>query len=276
MTEAYLGERRLVVTKIQVPTLRVTQIKTKDTDGYNAIQVSFGNGKKHPTRALRGHFKKLAVPKYAREIRQQRIQGDREFKIGDTISLEQALEVGDILSIQGVTKGKGFTGVIKRWGFACGPRTHGQSDRTRAPGSIGQGTTPGRVHKGKKMAGRHGSLTRSVKDAQIIHIDIEKGEIWVTGHAPGHTNGLLALTIIGHQDLKDKPLSPEIIEPAKEEKQETAEEEEKKTKEAPKDKPDEKQENPASKTKKNQSKSDDPTLSGSAKDKDKKGEGDKQ
>lgn len=217
MTEAYLGEGRVVVTKIQVPDLKISQIKTQDKDGYEAIQVSFGESKKHPSKALKGHFKALKeVPKTTREIRKQFIKEEADFKVGDTITPSQVFEVGDILSIQGTTKGKGFAGVVKRWGFGGGPRTHGQSDRLRAPGSIGQGTSPGRVHKGKKMPGRHGSLTRSVKNSQIIYIDQEKGEIWVTGHVPGNKYGTVTLTILNHKDLVEKPFSPEIIIPKEE------------------------------------------------------------
>ena len=202
MTEAYLGEARVVVTKINIPQLTITQVKNEDKDGYKAIQVVFGQPRKHTTKALKNHFKGLKeIPRNVREIKD--FKAGFEPKVGDTLTTSDLLKVGDVVSIQGTTKGKGFTGVIKRWGFSRGPRTHGQSDRTRAPGSIGQGTTPGRVHKGKKMAGRLGSTHHTVKNAQVIHIDHKNNEIWVTGHVSGNQSGILTLTITGNKEVKN-------------------------------------------------------------------------
>ncbi len=199
MTSTYLGDRRLPVTRVQVFDLIVTQIKTEAKDGYNAIQVMFGQPRKHVLKPLKGHLKKIKQPlKYLKEIK---VEDPSQFKVGQVISLADFIEIGQVVKVQGTTKGKGFTGVIKRWGFARQPKTHGQSDRTRAPGSIGQTTGVGRVFKGKKMAGRHGQLTHTVKNSKLIHFNPETKEIWLTGSLPGNRAGLLTLTITGKVEL---------------------------------------------------------------------------
>lgn len=231
--QTFTDNERLVVTKILLTSMSVTQQKTAELDGYNAIQIGFGGYKRHPSNAQRNHIKNANnVPKYLREIPLPDL--GNEIKVGDTIKPEELLKLGDIVKIQGTTKGKGFTGVIKRWGFSRQPKTHGQSDRVRAPGSIGQGTSPGRVHKGKKMAGRLGSSTHTVKNSQVVFFDKGSGEIWVTGHTPGGIGGLLRLTVTGHKDapklinieVKDSPKDPKhknktvsLDPPSKEDKQ---------------------------------------------------------
>jgi large subunit ribosomal protein L3 len=162
---------RLPVTIIRTLPMTVSQMKLKDKDGYQAIQVSFG-GKK-------------------REIRGE----DREgIKVGGVIEVASVLKPGDRVKVAGISRGRGFTGVVKRWGFKGGPKTHGQSDRWRAPGSIGQGTDPGRVHKGKKMAGRMGGGRVTVRNLQIVKVDPEKQELWVTGVIPGSRGSLVEVT----------------------------------------------------------------------------------
>lgn len=158
---------RLPVTIIRTLPMTVSQIKTQDKDGYQAIQVSFG-GKK-------------------REIR-----ADMEGLVKDQIvSVGDVFKAGDRVKVTGISRGRGFMGVVKRWGFAGGPKTHGQSDRHRAPGSIGQGTDPGRVHKGKKMAGRMGGQRVTVRGLQIFKVDPENQELWVRGVIPGNKGGLV-------------------------------------------------------------------------------------
>lgn len=247
MTEAYLGEVRVPVTKVKIPTHIVSQIKTEEKDGYNTIQVAFGKDRKNPTKAIKGHLKNTKkVPHFIREIPAPK----EEVQVGDQFTLAELIERGDVVSVQGVTKGKGFTGAIKRWGFSRQPKTHGQSDRVRATGSIGQGTGVGRVFKGKKMPGRLGGFTRSVKNSKVIFIDLENSEIWITGAVPGNTGGLIRLTITNHLDNLPKigeeketqeQLSPEPtvtpsekkLEPKKEVKKNK---EEKTTKPEPKEK----------------------------------------
>ncbi len=132
---------RVVLTNIKAQPLTVTQLKNLDKDGYWAIKVAI-NAKKGA--------KSKQAPLYLREIR---LNEKPSFKTGDKITLDQIFKTGDQVKVTGLSKGRGFAGVIKRWGFHGGPRTHGQSDRERAPGSIGQRTDPGRVWKGNKMPG---------------------------------------------------------------------------------------------------------------------------
>lgn len=147
---------------------------------------------KNITKPLQGHLKSLIKDKKApRYLREVRLDKEPEYKVGDIISASDIFNKGDVISVSGTSKGKGFAGVVKRWGFAGGPRTHGQSDRERAPGSIGQTTTPGRVFKGKKMAGRMGGERVTVKNLQVISVNPETNEIEILGPVPGIKEGLL-------------------------------------------------------------------------------------
>lgn len=184
MGEAYLGETRRGVTKIALYPMTVSQLKTVEKDGYTATQVGFGAPKKNSRRKV-GKNREITA-----------VEG---LELGAVISPKDVITVGAICNIQGTSKGKGFAGVVKRWNFAGGPRTHGQSDRLRAPGSIGQGTTPGRVHKGKKMAGRMGSDTVTVKKSMVVSMG-EDNTIWVTGPVPGARHSLVRLEVMSNQD----------------------------------------------------------------------------
>lgn len=188
MGEAYIGDTRAGVTKISLYPMTVTQLKSKDLDGYEAIQVGFGAPKKHSRRQV-GKNRELSF--------------NEDLKLGAIISPKDVVSVGSICQIQGTSKGKGFAGVVKRWNFAGGPRTHGQSDRLRAPGSIGQGTTPGRVHKGKKMPGRMGGDTVTTKKVIVVSFNETDNTVWVTGPVPGARHSLVKLTVMDQQEIKD-------------------------------------------------------------------------
>lgn len=195
MGQAFVKEVRVPVTKVVAGPCVVTQIIREDKNGYWAVQLGFGEKKiKRTTKPMQGHLKgaiqKKKAPRFLREVR---LSEEPKFKVGDIITVSDIFSEGDKVSVTGTSKGKGFAGVIKRWGFAMGPRTHGQSDRLRAPGSIGQGTTPGRVWKGKKMAGRMGSDTVTVKNLKIISIDPKNNELTISGPVPGTPKGLLVI-----------------------------------------------------------------------------------
>ncbi|MFQ5444683.1 MAG: 50S ribosomal protein L3 [Nitrospinales bacterium] len=147
-------------------------------------QLGFGTKRpKNISKPLTGHLKKSkSTPRFINEIR---VTEEPKLKVGDTVKISDVFSVGDAVTAIGVSKGKGFAGAIKRWGFAAGPRTHGQSDRRRAPGSIGQGTTPGRVHKGKKMPGRMGTTQATVRNLKVVSIDEAKNILEVSGPIPG-------------------------------------------------------------------------------------------
>lgn len=205
MSQTFVEETRVPVTWLKIGPCVVTQIKKLEHDGYWAVQMGFGEKKtKNITKALQGHMRGVIKGNYApRFLREVRLENEPEFKVGDTISLEDVFKKGDEIAVTGTSKGKGFAGVVKRWRFAGGPRTHGQSDRHRAPGSIGQGTTPGRVLKGKKMAGRMGGERVTVKNLIIVDVDKNNGEIAVSGPVPGIPDALLIIKKLASGKLEE-------------------------------------------------------------------------
>jgi|OpeIllAssembly_1097287.scaffolds.fasta_scaffold133146_2 large subunit ribosomal protein L3 len=178
------------VTFIDVTDVVVAHKKTMEKDGYEAYVIAIGK-KKNPSKAEIGKFKELGyVPEHAVEA-----ELDVELNIGDKVSPEIFVESKKV-NITGITKGKGFQGVVKRWGFKGGPRTHGQSDRQRHPGSIGMRTTPGRVFKGKKMGGRMGGDAKTVKNLKLVEIDAANSLLAVKGAVPGNKNSLVIVTAL--------------------------------------------------------------------------------
>src|SRR3972149_358615 len=208
MTQVFDSHGRVVpTTRVKVTPNTVVQIKTIDKDGYKAVQIGAGERKKANKPTI-GRIKMANLEKASRILRE--VEADGDVKVGDTISPEQFFRKGMLVDITGVSKGKGFAGVVKRWGFAGGPRTHGQSDRERAPGSIGATTTPGRVFKGMKMAGHLGSKRVTVRGLEILNIDKENDELWVSGSVPG-ANGSL---VIIKNSKKEKQAYHELEIPA--------------------------------------------------------------
>lgn len=193
---------RVPVTVVKTWRNTVTQVKTQDKDGYQALQLGIGTKKpKHTSKPLQGHFDKINqkskiksqnYPRHLREVR----GGTEGMNLGGVINLAEVFKPGDLVRVTGTSKGKGFAGGVKRWGFHGGPKTHGQSDRHRAPGSIGQGTTPGRVYKGKKMAGRMGGGQKTVRNLTVLKIE-DDGTLWLSGLVPGTRGGLLIIDKIG-------------------------------------------------------------------------------
>jgi large subunit ribosomal protein L3 len=166
---------------------RVTQVKTHEIDGYSAIQVTAGKrSSKNLTKPEAGHFAKanVAPGDFVHEIRLESGSEFSDKKVGDELSLT-LFSAGEKVDVTGTTKGKGFAGCVKRWGFATQDATHGNSLSHRAPGSIGQCQTPGRVFPGKKMAGHLGNVRRTVQNLEVVRIDEERGLIIVKGGVPG-------------------------------------------------------------------------------------------
>jgi len=180
------------VTAIEAGPCVVTQVKTRDKEGYNAAQLGFGQAKRLNS-PQRGHLKKLGQFKHLQEFRVADIEA---IKVGDRIDVS-LFKQGDLVDITGVSKGKGFAGVVKRHHFAGGPKTHGQSDRHRAPGSIGATTSPGRVFKGMRMAGHMGNSRVTVRHLQVYKSDPERNLLLVKGAVPGARNGLLLIKKAG-------------------------------------------------------------------------------
>lgn len=179
-------------TLIEAGPCYVTQVRTPERDGYQAVQLGFGETRKL-NKPERGHLKKLP-----REVPGLRVL--REVPASDVSELQPGaridvgfLKPGDLVDVEGVSKGRGFAGVVKRHGFAGGPKTHGQSDRWRAPGSIGSGTTPGRVLKGLRMAGHMGAERVTVKNLRVVRVDPERNLLAVRGAVPGPNGGVVVI-----------------------------------------------------------------------------------
>jgi large subunit ribosomal protein L3 len=177
------------VTVIEAGPCTVTQIKTAAKEGYEALQLGFGNAKKL-TKAEQGHLKELGKLK---ELKEFRVESTAEAKVGDKVDVS-LFKTGDFVNVIGVSKGKGHAGVVKRYGFHGGPKTHGQTDRHRAPGAIGATTSPGRVLKGMRMAGHMGAERVTQKGLTVYKTDPEHNLLLVQGAVPGAKNGLLLIS----------------------------------------------------------------------------------
>ena len=189
MTQLFTENGSVVpVTLIEAGPCVVTQVKTKDSDGYEAVQLGFDDVKR-PNKPMQGHFRPSRASRYLREVK---ADDPAEFSVGQTVSLDIFAE-GEKVDVIGRSKGRGFAGTMKRHGFGGGPRTHGQSDRARAPGSIGGGTTPGKVFKGLKMAGHMGNRRITVKGLEIVKVDTDRNILAVKGGIPGAPNSLVQI-----------------------------------------------------------------------------------
>jgi len=176
------------VTAIEAGPCIVTRVKTVAKDGYNAVQLGFGEAKRSSS-SRRGQLKEPGHFEYLREFRLEDIKDIEE---GQKIDVS-LFKSGDMVDITGISKGKGFAGVVKRHGFAGGPKTHGQSDRHRAAGSIGASTTPGRVYKGHSMAGHMGNQRVTARNLEVFQADPERNLLLVKGAVPGARNGMLLI-----------------------------------------------------------------------------------
>jgi len=189
MTQIFKDDGKAeAVTAIEAGPCIVIQVKTVDKEGYNAAQLGFGEVKRLNSPRL-GHLKGLGQFKYLREFR---VDDTEATKVGERVDAG-LFEVGDLVDITGVSEGKGFAGVVKRHHFAGGPKTHGQSDRHRAPGSIGATTSPGRVFKGMRMAGHMGTNQVTVRHLEVFEADPTRNLLLVKGAVPGARNGLLLI-----------------------------------------------------------------------------------
>ena len=187
MTQFFESDGKAVpVTVIEALPNVVVQVKTKETDGYEAVQLGSGTRKKVNS-PMKGHLKGHGQFRYLREVKADKIA---DWEAGAKVGCEIFAE-GDYVDVSGLSKGKGFAGVMKRHGFHGGPKTHGQSDRARAPGSIGSGTSPGKVWKGMRMAGHMGMNQVTVKNLKVVRSDVEKGILLVRGAVPGNEGALL-------------------------------------------------------------------------------------
>ena len=189
MTQVFGEDGKVApVTAIEVGPCFVTQIKRAEKEGYDAVQLGFGEAKRLNS-PQKGHLKKVGMLKHLREFKALDIAS---IQVGQRVDVS-IFKPGDLVDVTGISKGKGFAGVVKRHHFAGGPKTHGQSDRHRAPGSIGATTTPGRVFKGLRMAGHMGNERVTVRHLKVIEADAERNLLLVRGAVPGARNRLITI-----------------------------------------------------------------------------------
>lgn len=188
MTQLFRGGEEVAVTAVEAGPCTVVQIKTAEKDGYNAMQIGFGESKRLSS-AQKGHLKKLGQFRYLREFP---VDDVKSIKEGQKLDVDM-FKVGDRVNLIGISKGKGFAGGVKRHHFAGGPKTHGQSDRQRAPGAVGSTTSPGRVLKGLRMAGHMGNNRVTVKNVQIVDVNPERHIILLKGTVPGPDKGIVII-----------------------------------------------------------------------------------
>lgn len=192
MTQLFRDDGEVVVTTIEAGPCFVTQVKTEVKDGYNAVQLGFGEAKQLNS-PEKGHLKEIGQFEHLREFS---VDDVGSVKVGQKIDVDM-FKPGDLLDVTGISKGKGFAGVVKRYHFAGGPKTHGQSDRHRAPGSIGATTSPGRVLKGTRMAGHMGDRRVTARNLKLLEVDSARHLLLVKGAVPGARKGLLLIKKAG-------------------------------------------------------------------------------
>ena len=190
MTSIYDNSgKNIPCTILQVGPCTITQIKTEEKDGYSSFQLGFDDKTKESNKATKGHFKKSKSSPKRKLVEFSGYEG--EFKVGDKINVDHFFE-GEYVDVTGISKGKGFQGVVKRHGFSgVGDSTHGQHNRNRAPGSIGAGSDPSRVFKGMRMAGQTGSAKVKALNLKVIKVMTEENLLLVKGSVPGHNNSYI-------------------------------------------------------------------------------------
>ena len=182
----------LSVTVVEAGPCPVLQIKSEETDGYSAVQLGFGAKKdKRASKAEKGHAAKAGVEAAPRLVREFPVAEGDEFELGQSVTVE-VFEAGDEVNVTGTSKGRGFQGVVKRWGFAGRPASHGHS-AGRNPGSLGPGTDPSRVIKGKKLPGRMGGKRTTIGNLQVVRVDTERNLLFIKGGVPGSRNSYLLI-----------------------------------------------------------------------------------
>ncbi|MFL3026596.1 MAG: 50S ribosomal protein L3 [Candidatus Neomarinimicrobiota bacterium] len=194
MTQVFSDNGHAVpVTVIQAGPCVVTQVKTKSIDGYDAIQVGYGELKeKHSNKAQLGHFNH-ANSKPKKYLAEFLPVSNYEYKTGQEFGVS-LFKPGELVSVSGNSKGKGFSGVMKRHGFGGGPKTHGQREHPRSPGSIGQASDPSRVFKGMKMAGQYGNKKVSTRNLEIVSVNKDDNQLLIKGAIPGPNNGIIFIS----------------------------------------------------------------------------------
>ena len=212
MMRLYDGAGRArAVTVIELGPNRVTQVRTTERDGYEAVQLGFTGNRKRVNRPERGHLRKAGIEEPLTMLMEFPTNGDT-FERGQTVTVD-SFTPGEFVDLSGVSKGKGWAGGVKRWHFRGGPKTHGQSDRHRANGSVGSGTTPGKVWKGQKMSGHMGNRTTTVMNVLVVLTDPARNLLFVEGSVPGSAERLVTVERARRPALKSfaPPVLPMFV-----------------------------------------------------------------
>ena len=208
MTHLFASEAKVVpVTVLEVGPCVVTQVRTQERDGYEAVQLGYGNAKLLNKPAL-GHLSK--AESRSRHLREFKADDTSGFEVGQEFTVSQ-FQPGDLVDVVSTTKGRGFQGGMRRWGFKGGKATHGQGDRGRAVGSIGAGTDPGRVLKGKKMPGHMGDKRKTIKRLRVELVDTDRNLLMVRGPVPGSRNTMVMVRYAHGAPIADRVLAEEIV-----------------------------------------------------------------
>jgi large subunit ribosomal protein L3 len=206
MTQVFRENGEVVpVTVIEAGPCYVVQLRTPERDGYRAMQLGFEEIKpRRLTQGERGHLEKVNLP-YLRHLKEFRLREGEDYTPGQEIKVDDVFQPGERVDVVGTSKGRGFAGVVKRYGFAGGPHTHGQSDRERAPGSIGACASPGRVWKGMRMPGHMGSRRVTSQNLEVVLVDADRNLLAVKGSVPGAKGGLVMIREARKQKVARQP-----------------------------------------------------------------------
>jgi large subunit ribosomal protein L3 len=190
MTRVFTSEGNSIpVTVLLVGPNRISQLKTLENDGYSAVQITAGSKKtSHVNKPMTGHFAKAGI-EAGDKLCEFRVESEGEFTVGQALSITDVFSIGQFVDVSAISKGKGFAGTVKRYNFRTQDATHGNSRSHRVPGSIGQNQTPGRVFKGKKMAGHMGNVRCTVQNLEVIRLDADRNLMLIKGAIPGAPGG---------------------------------------------------------------------------------------
>lgn len=228
MTQAWTTSgKRVAVTRCKVDAMSVVGQQPSPDLNQQILEIGYGQKKlKNMAKPLRSKLEKGGFSFGVRQIRGLKVEVSEEQaapSVGSSLELQKVLTVGDVVKVQAVSKGRGFAGAMKRHGFKGGPKTHGQSDRARAVGSIGAGTTPGRVLKGKRMPGHFGTETKTIAGLVVLYINPDTSEVWLSGPVPGFASSIMTINKTGENRSVELDLKASGIE-VKAEESEIAEE----------------------------------------------------
>lgn len=193
MTQLFEPDGKVIpVTVLEVGPCHVVQVRTEERDGYQAVQLGYGEQKaSRMKKPALGHLKKAGVGAL-RHLRESGLSGDEELRAGDSVTVDQVFEPGALVDVVATSKGRGFAGTVKRYGFGRGPESHG-SKNVREPGSTGMHTYPGRIFKGKKMPGQMGNKRTTVKNLEVVRVDGDQNRLMVRGAVPGPAGGFVCV-----------------------------------------------------------------------------------